>query len=82
MQIFDKFTSSQNDEIEDKAVTSTWEEAYLDLIQVPIGPVIRACVNTFKEVLNGPIQTIWAQSNFWRPIKGIAHDIQATKCMI
>ena len=31
-----------NDEIKDKTITSTWDEAYSDLIQVPVELVIRA----------------------------------------
>ena len=42
-----------------------------DLIQVPIGPVTRAQVKKFKDVLNGLIQELWAQANSWRPIE---HD--------
>ena len=70
------------DEIEDKTIISTWDEAYSDPIQVPVEPVTRARVKKFKEALNGLIQAIWAQSNSLRPIKGIVHDkfmIQALK---
>ena len=42
-----------NDEIEDKTIPSTWDEAYSDPIQVPVGPVTRTRVKKFKEVLNG-----------------------------
>ena len=63
-----------NDEIEDKTVRSTWDEAYLDSIQVPVKPVTRARAKKFKEVLNGLIQATWAQSNLWGPIERIAHD--------
>ena len=42
-----------------------------DLVQVPIGPVTRARVKKFKNVLNGLIQELWAQANSWRPIE---HD--------
>ena len=45
-----------NDEIEDKIITSTWDEAYSDLIQVPVRPVTRARANKFKKALNGLIQ--------------------------
>ena len=45
-----------NDEIKDKTITSTWDEPYLDPIQVPVGPVIRARAKKFKEALNGLIQ--------------------------
>ncbi|KAH9649251.1 hypothetical protein KPL70_025912 [Citrus sinensis] len=73
-----KTLNGQCDEIKDKTITSTWDEAYSDPIQVPVGPVTRARVKKFKEALNGLIQATWAQSNSWRPIEGIAHD----KCMI
>ena len=63
-------------EIEDKTITSTWDES--NPIQVPIGLVTRARAKKFKEALNGLIQATWAQSNSWRPVEGIAHD----KCMI
>ena len=66
------------DEIKDKTITSTWDEAYSDPIQVPIRPVIRARVKKYKEALIGLIQAPWAQSNSLRPIERIAHD----KCMI
>jgi hypothetical protein len=42
-----------------------------DLVQVPIGPVMRARTKKFKDVLNGLIQELWAQTNSWRPIE---HD--------
>ncbi|KAH9744059.1 hypothetical protein KPL70_003529 [Citrus sinensis] len=45
-----------NDEIMDKTITSTWDEAYSDPIQVPVRPVTRARAKKFKEVLNGLIQ--------------------------
>ncbi|KAH9724544.1 hypothetical protein KPL70_007525 [Citrus sinensis] len=67
-----------NDEIKDKTITSTWDEANSNPIQVSIGPITRARAKKFKEALNGLIQATWAQSNLWRPIEGIAHD----KCMI
>ena len=67
-----------NDEIKDKTITSTWDEAYSNPIQVSIGPITRARAKKFKEASNGFIQPTWAQSNSWRPIEGIAHD----KCMI
>jgi hypothetical protein len=38
-----------------------------DLVQVPIGPVMRARAKKFKDVLNGLIQELWAQANSWRP---------------
>ena len=66
-----------NDEIEDKTVTSTWDNVYLDPIQVPIKPLIKARAKKFKEALNGLIQATWAQSNSSRPVEGITHD----KCM-
>ncbi|KAH9686207.1 hypothetical protein KPL70_014288 [Citrus sinensis] len=71
-----------NNDIEDKAFTSTWDEAYLDPIRVPFRPVTRAHVNKMKEALNGLIQATLAQTNSWRPIERIAHDIHTTKCMI
>ena len=42
-----------------------------DLVQVPIGPVMRVQAKKFKDVLNGLIQELWAQANSWRPIE---HD--------
>ena len=44
-----------NDEIEDKAVTTTWDEAFSDPIQVPIEPITRDQAKKFKEALNGLI---------------------------
>ena len=44
------------DEIKDKTITSTWDEAYSDPNQVPVGPVTRARAKKFKEALNGFIQ--------------------------
>ena len=67
-----------NDWIKDKTITSTWDEAYSNPIQVPVGPVTRAWPKKLKEALNGLIQATWAQSNSWRSVEGIAHD----KCMI
>ena len=52
-----------NNEIKDKTITSTWDEAYSDPIQVLIKPVTRARAKKFKETLNGLIQAILAQSN-------------------
>ena len=69
---------SELDEIEDKTITSAWDEIYLDPIQIPVGPVIRARAKKFKEALNGLNQATWAQSNSWRFVEGIAHD----ECMI
>ena len=66
------------DEIKDKTITSTWDEAYSDPIQVPVGPVTRARAKKFKKALNRLIQATQAQSNSWRPVEGIEHD----KCMI
>ena len=37
-----------NDEIEDKAVTTTWDETYSNPIQVLIGPITRARAKKFK----------------------------------
>ena len=37
-----------SDEIKDKTITSTWNEAYSDPIQVPVGPVTRARAKKFK----------------------------------
>ena len=72
----------ENDEIEDKSVTGTWDKAYLVHIQVSIRPVIRArAKKNSKNALNGLIQASWTQSNSWRPIEGIAHDSQTTKCL-
>ena len=42
-----------------------------DLVQISIGPITRARVKKFKDVLNGLIQELWAQANLWRPIE---HD--------
>ncbi|KAK9178032.1 hypothetical protein WN943_027222 [Citrus x changshan-huyou] len=67
-----------DDGIKGKTITSTWDEVYLDPIQVLVGPVTRAQAKKFKEALNGLIQATWAQSNLWRRVKRIAHD----KCMI
>ncbi|KAH9792509.1 hypothetical protein KPL71_004153 [Citrus sinensis] len=47
-----------NHEIKDKTITSTWDEAYSDHIQVPVGPVTIAIAKKFKEALNGLIQAI------------------------
>ncbi len=63
------------DEIEDKTITSMWDKAYLDPIQVPVRLVVRARLKKLKEVLNGLIRATWAQSNSWRLVEGIAHDI-------
>ena len=51
------------DEIEDKTITSTCDEAYSDPIQVPVRPVTRARTKKFKEAFNGLIQATWTQSN-------------------
>ncbi|KAH9704927.1 hypothetical protein KPL70_011665 [Citrus sinensis] len=45
-----------NDEIKDKTITSTWDEAYSNLTQVPVKPVTRARAKKLKEALNGLIQ--------------------------
>jgi hypothetical protein len=37
-----------------------------DLIQVPIGPIMRARAKKFKDVLNGLMQELWAQANSLR----------------
>jgi hypothetical protein len=50
-----------------------------DLIQVPIGPVMRARAKKFKDVLNGLIQELWAQANSLRPIE---HDPQGQERII
>ena len=63
-----------DDEIQDKTITSTWDEAYSDPIQVLVRPFTRPRAKKFKEALNGLIQVTWAQSNSWRPVEGIAHD--------
>lgn len=39
-------------------------------IHVPIGPITHSRNKQFKEVLNGLVREIWAQSNLWRPIEG------------
>ena len=52
-----------SDDIKDKTVTSTWDEAYSDSIQVLIGPITRAREKKFKEALSGLIQATWDQSN-------------------
>ncbi|KAH9792663.1 hypothetical protein KPL71_004221 [Citrus sinensis] len=49
-----------NDEIKDKTITSTWDEAYSNPIEVLVGPVTRARAKKFKKVLNGLIQATWA----------------------
>ncbi|KAH9769333.1 Endonuclease [Citrus sinensis] len=69
------FQEEGNDEIKDKTITSAWDEAYSYLIQVPVGPVTRARAKKFKEALNGLIQATWAQSNSWRTVEEIAHDM-------
>ena len=69
---------SELDEIEDKTITSAWDEIYSDPIQIPVGPVTRPRAKKFKEVFNGLIQATWAQSNSWRSVEGIPHD----ECMI
>ena len=48
--------TANNDEIEDKTITSMWDEVYLDPIQVPIGPITRARAKKFKEAFNRLIQ--------------------------
>ena len=63
--------------IEVKTITITWDEVYLDLIQVLARLVIRARAKKFKEALNELIQATWAQSNLWKPIEGTTQD----KCM-
>ncbi|GMN24846.1 hypothetical protein TIFTF001_040634 [Ficus carica] len=62
--------------------TSTWDEAYLDPFQVPIGPVTRARAKKFKDALNGQIRATWSQAIVWRPIEGITSDDQPNKCVI
>jgi hypothetical protein len=47
-----------------------------DLIQVPIGSVMRARAKKFKDVLNGLIQELWAQANSLRPIEHDPHGQQ------
>ena len=63
-------------EIEDKTVTITCDEVYLDLIQIPTRLVTRARAKKFKEALNELIQATWAQSNLWKPIEE-SHRINA-----
>ena len=70
------FQKEVNDEIKDKTITSTWDEAYSDPIQVPVGPVTRGQAKKFKKALNGLIQATWAQSNSWGPLKEL-HMINA-----
>ena len=55
---------------------------HLDPIQVLVEPITRARAKKFKEALYELIQANWAQSNLWRPIKEITHDIQTIKCVI
>ena len=71
-----------NYEIEDKTITSIWDEVYLDSIQVPVGPIIRAQAKKFKEAFNGLIQATWAQSNTWRLVEAVGLHIMAGKCII
>ena len=72
------FTVPFGDEIKDKTITSTWDEAYSNPMQVPVGLVTRTRAKKFKEALNGLIQATWAESNSWRLVEGVIHD----KCMI
>ncbi|GMN70074.1 hypothetical protein TIFTF001_039118 [Ficus carica] len=60
----------------------TLDEAYLDTVQVPIGPVTRACAKKFKDALNGLIRATWSQAIAWRPIEGITSDDRPNKCVI
>jgi hypothetical protein len=53
-----------------------------DLVQVPIGPVMRAWAKKFKDVLNGLIQELWAQANSWRPIEHDPHGQQRIVTLI
>ncbi|GMN48249.1 hypothetical protein TIFTF001_017440 [Ficus carica] len=62
--------------------TSTWDEAYLDPVQVPVGPVTRARAKKFKDALNGLIRATWSQAIVWRPIEGITSDDKPNKCVI
>ena len=50
-----------------------------DLVQVPIGPVMRARAKKFKDVFNGLIQELWAQANSWRPIE---HDLRGRQRIV
>ncbi|GMN70333.1 hypothetical protein TIFTF001_039378 [Ficus carica] len=61
---------------------STWDEAYSDPVQVPIGWVTRARTKKFKDALNGLIRATWSQAIAWRPIEGITSDDQPNKCGI
>ena len=72
--LFDEDVSSKG--------TSTWDEAYSDPIQVPIGPVTRARAKKFKDALNGLIRATWSQAIAWRPIEGITSGDQSNKCVI
>ena len=65
-----------NDWIKDKTITSTWDEAYSNLTQVPVKPVTRARPKKLKEALNGLIQATWAQQIRGGPLKE-AHMINA-----
>ena len=47
----------------DEGTTNKWS---VDLIQVPIRPVIRARTKRFKGTLNVLIQRIWAEESSWR----------------
>ena len=46
-----QYFNALGDEIKDKTITSTCDEAYSDPSQVPIGPVTRAQAKKFKEAL-------------------------------
>ncbi|GMN58163.1 hypothetical protein TIFTF001_027259 [Ficus carica] len=61
---------------------STWDEAYSDPVQVPIGPITRARAKKFKDALNGLIQATWSQAIAWRSIEGITSDDRPNKCVI
>ena len=39
------------------------QQAFKDLLHVPVGPITKARSKKIKEALNGLIQEIWADSN-------------------
>ena len=39
------------------------QQAFKDLLHVPVGPITKARSKKIKEALNGLIQDIWADSN-------------------
>ena len=67
------------DEGNDEGTTNKWNK---DLIQVPVGPIIRTRAKKFKETLNGLIHNIWAEVNSWKPKKDALHVPQGWISMI